>query len=266
MRVTPLLAGVSMFAFASAASATTFSFSGTANDSNSQIQTFMNGQLSGESVTVTGAIGSSVYEGSTYNADGHVVGPTANPQKSYTLLNLDGAFIMTNPGTTSEITMTFSQPVASVSFDAEIFPNNSCTAETGSNCGGTGNPSIPDLKFIDGNSNATLMEWVGVVPGAMGSYNTAWVNSPLGSAATGHNPETAPQLLIADFSMNLPANTTELVFEDWPAAIGISNLTISTDSPPVPEPASLTMLGSSLVLLGFTFAGRRQHRRGLQFA
>jgi hypothetical protein len=262
VKFTSLLAGASLLALTGSASATTFHYtalSGTASDT--QIQTYMNGQLSGgQSVTVTGAVGSAVFLDSFpnggYTADGHVVG--ANPgSTSYTLLNLDGGtFIMTNPGTTNQIAMTFAQPIGSVSFDFEIFPDQSCPSAN--NCGQSG-ANVPDLTLqtFTGAVLTSSFEWVGVVPGGQGSFNAAWVNSPAGSATTGHNPETAPQLLGSSGTLTLPSGTTEIVFQDWPAAIGIANLNVG-DPPPVSEPRSLAILGSGLVLFGLVGFTRRR--------
>src|SRR5262249_33461028 len=95
----------------------------------------------------------------------------------------------------------------------------------------------------------------GVVPGQAGSYNMAWMNSPSGSAVTGHNPETAPQLLGSSGILNLPAGTTQLEFKDWPATIAINHLAIN---PPVPEPSTMALLSSGL--MGLAVALRRRTR------
>jgi hypothetical protein len=244
---------------------------------NAQIQSYIDGMLpSGDSVVVTGAAGScNNTDTCPYNADGHVVGPSGT---SYTLANKDGGTFIgtggdfnTTPSGANAITMTFSGPdftgsnaLQSIAFDYEIFPNNSCTALGGNNCGGSSNPNIPDLAV---SANATLLAtYYGVVPGATGSYNTAWVDSPQGSAVTGHNPETAPQL-IGSADLTIPAGTTELTFADWPAAIGIDNLVLTTGActpgtsgcstdTPVPEPGSMPLLGAYLALGGLAF-GRR---------
>jgi hypothetical protein len=263
VKFTSLLAGASLLALTGSASATTFNYttlSGTASDT--QIQTYMNGQLSGgQSVTVTGAVGSAVFLDSFpnggYTADGHVVGP--NPgSTSYTLLNLDGGtFIMTNPGTTNQITMTFAQPIGGVSFDFQIFPDNTCPAV--GNCGGTGNPNLPDLTLLNGNG-VILGSWTGLTPGSTGSFNPTWLHSPASGLSSN---ESAPQLLGSSGPITLPSGTTGLVFQDWPAAIGIANLNV--DAPPaVSEPRSLAILGSGLALFGLIGFSRR--RAGAIFA
>ena len=235
---------------------------------NAQVQTFINGLLpSGDSVVVTGAAGScNNTDTCPYNADGHVVGPGG---VSYTLANKDGGtFIGTggdfNVGGASAITMTFSGPdftgsnaLDNIAFDYEIFPNDACTADTSAHCGGSGEPHLPDFAV---SANSTLLAtYYGVTPGAAGSYNTSWVDSPSGSAVTGNNPETAPQL-IGSADLTIPAGTTELTFADWPAAIAIDNLVLttgscvpgtqgcSTDPPTVSEPGTLALLGGFLLL------------------
>jgi hypothetical protein len=225
----------------------TFDFGSLANNaSNSLIQTFMRNTLlpMGASVTVTGAAASN-----TYNGDGHVTGPGTGAT-SFTLAQLDpannGTFIKNDTGHSSdEIKMVFSGlTISSISFDFEIFPDGTCPSLT--NCGGSGHPNLPDLTVISNGSNQVI-EYYGVVPGQAGSYNTAWMNSPSGSAVTGHNPETAPQLLGSSGILNLPAGTTELEFKDWPATIAINHLAIN---PPVPEPSTMTLLTSGLIGLG----------------
>ena len=97
----------------------TFDFGSLANGaSDSQIQTFMNTLLPvGDSVTVTGAVGSN-----SYNADGHVTGPGTG-SSSFTLAQLDpaghGTFIENDTGHSSnEIKMVFGGlTISSISFD-----------------------------------------------------------------------------------------------------------------------------------------------------
>jgi hypothetical protein len=221
--------------------------------SDSQIQTFMRNMLlpMGASVTVTGAAASS-----SYNGDGHVTGP--NPgTNSLTLAQLDpagnGTFIQNDTGHSSnEIKMVFSGlTISSISFDFEIFPDGTCPSL--SNCGGSGHPNLPDLTLVSNGSNQVI-EYDGVVPGQLGSYNTAYIHSPAsGSSAN----ELAPQLIGSSGVLNLPAGTTELEFEDWPATIAINDLVIN---PPdsVPEPPTTALLASGLI--GLIAALRRRAR------
>ena len=62
--------------------------------------------------------------------------------------------------------------------------------------------------------------------------------------------ETAPQLLGSSGVWTLPANTTTLDFQDWPATIAINDLAITfnnNDPPPAaPEPGTFALLGTAL--------------------
>jgi len=244
----------------------TFAYGSLANGAtDGQIQSFMNSQLgTNGSVTVTGAVASN-----SYNADGHVVGPVSQGSvSSYTLANLDppgnGTFIMNNSEgspASNDILMSFSGlTIASISFDLEVFPDNSCTAlsQSGSNCGGTGNPNQPDLTL---QANGTSVEtWLGQTPGGSGSSNGINASTYVHSPASGRfSNELAPQLLGSSGVIDLAANTTTLDFQDWPATIAINDLTINfnRDAPPVPEPGTLALLGPALFgLLRY----RRQQR------
>jgi hypothetical protein len=247
-----IVGGLAFLGAAASAQAGSITFDfGSLSDgaSNNQIQTFMNSLLpGGASVTVTGAIASN-----SYNADGHVTGP-GNGANSFTLAQLDpaghGTFIENDTGHSSnEIKMVFSGlTISSISFDFEIFPDNTCTSL--SSCGGSGHPNLPDLTVVS-NGTHQVVEYDGVVPGQAGSYNTAYIHSP---ASGQFSNELAPQLLGSSGTLNLPAGTTQLEFQDWPATIAINHLKID----PVPEPATITLLASGLI--GFGAALRRRAR------
>ena len=254
-----LIVGGLVFLGASAsteASPITFDFGSLHNGaSDSTIQTLMNNALKpmGSSVTVTGAVASN-----SYNGDGHVTGP--NPgTSSFTLAQLDpaghGTFIQNDTGNSSdEIKMVFSNlTISSISFDYEIFPDGTCPS-LGS-CGGPNHLNLPDLTLVS-NGSHQVVEYDGVVPGQPGSYNTAYIHSP---ASGQFNKELAPQLLGSSGTLSLPAGTTELEFEDWPATIAINHLVIGT----VSEPATITLLTSALIGLGAVLRRRTQASRVL---
>jgi hypothetical protein len=246
-----IVGGLALGAAPSAQAGTiTFDFGSLSNGaSNAQIQTLMNSLLpAGESVTVTGAVASN-----NYNGDGHVTGPTTG-STSFTLAQLDPAnnrtFIKNDTDHSSnEIKMVFSGlTISSISFDFEIFPDGTCPSL--SNCGGSGHPNLPDLTVIS-NGSHQVAEYFGVVPGQAGSYNTSYIHSP---ASGQFSNELAPQLLGSSGILNLPAGTTQLEFQDWPATIAINHLKID----PVPEPGTITLLASALI--GLAAALRRRTR------
>jgi hypothetical protein len=219
------------------------------NATDAQIQSLMNSLLpAGDSVTVTGAVGSN-----SYNGDGHVTG-SGNGNTSFTLANMDspgnGTFIQNDTGHSSnDILMSFSGlTVSSVSFDFEIFPDGSCTSLSGNNCGGAGNPNLPDLTLLANGSQ--LEAWDALAPGSSGNSHGVFASPYLHSPASGHSSdELAPQLLGSSGVVTLPANTTVLDFQDWPATIAINNVVINFSPGAVPEPATASLLGSGLLAL-----------------
>ena len=102
---TAILAGVLALTAVGAAPASantvTFAFGSLANNAtDAQIQSLMNSLLpAGDSVTVTGTVGSN-----SYNGDGHVTG-SGNGNTSFTLANMDsagnGTFIQNDTGHSS---------------------------------------------------------------------------------------------------------------------------------------------------------------------
>jgi hypothetical protein len=130
------------------------------------------------------------------------------------------------------------------SFDYEVFPDGTCAQLNPTNCGGTGDPNQPDLKFEAGNNTNgtdTLQQtFLGVTPG---TTNGTATHSPISGST---HSELAPQL-IGTWTGSL-TGVSELDFVDWPATIGIDNLNVSF-STPVPEPASIVLLGTLVFLL-----------------
>ena len=263
-RTLPLLAAATAVMAAAAlepapadAASVTFAY-GSLSDgaTDAQIQSYMNAQLGSHgSVTVTGAVGSD-----SYNADGHVTGPVTGfgrhaTYSSDTLANTDGTFIMNNSEgnpASNDILMSFSGlAISSISFDLEIFPDDSCTSLSGNNCGGRGNPNQPDLTLLANGSQ--VEQWLGLTPDTGGNSNGIDA-SPYPDSPAMNDGETAPQLLGSSGVVDLPADTTTLDFQDWPATIAIDNLVVNfnTDPPPpsVPEPSTIALLGTALLGLG----------------
>ena len=104
---------------------------------------------------------------------------------SFTLANMDpagnGTFIQNDTGRSSnDILMSFSGlTVSSVSFDFEIFPDGSCTALSGNNCGGAGNPYLPDLTLLANGSQ--LEAWDALAPGSSGNSHGVFASPYLHS-------------------------------------------------------------------------------------
>jgi len=249
----------------------------TAGATYSQIQNYMNAVLSASEgfngtaatcgslcVTVVATGNSGAVADQAYNGEGHVVGPGG---ASRTLGNTDGAtsnssttpttadtFIAntgdcgggcTNNGAnpnnvTNQITLQFSTGVSVTSFDYEIFP-----CAVGGTC-----TSPPGLTFEAGNnsngSDATVVALTGVTPSASGSDGSS-IYSP-------DNPQSKHVAESSSQAIGVWAGSTgtdkEFDFVDWPATIGIDNLTISYNTTtPVPEPAGIALFGTLVFLL-----------------
>ncbi|HKW02829.1 MAG TPA: PEP-CTERM sorting domain-containing protein [Vicinamibacterales bacterium] len=202
------------------------------------VQTYMNTILAGNgggTVVLSGGglNGNSLIVTNSYDGEGHVYGPGG---VAVTLGTTDHGvahggpndnFLYTFTGTS--IIMQFSglAPVHGVTFDFEIFPNNECSNVNNPNqCS-----SVPDFTF----------KFNGVtVPG--GHFLAS--NPPAGSRSALSNPETNPQMPPMFFSYTFASSMSAftLEFDDWPATIGVDNVTLVRS----PEPGSMILLGSGL--------------------
>jgi len=228
---------------------------GSGNSANENaIATYMDGLLGCTNcVTVTGAA-----TDTTYNGDGHVVGPGgvsltlgtsdgATSNSSTTPSGSDDTFLsnVTNGASTvsSEIVITFSQAVTLKGFDYEIFPDASCPSP--SNCSG----GTPDFTF-DTNGSTQIFNTNAVFPSSSGSDGTSTHSPDSGTCSEWWCTEQSAQY-IGHWSGTL-TNVTQLDFIDWPAAIGVDNIDIAS---PTPEPRDGVFLLAALVLVGL--AGKK---------
>jgi len=268
MTVTRTLLFFGMAAVASATSVT-FNFNSLgAGATNTQISTYMDGVLAtagctGCSVTVTGAV-----TDTSYNGEGNVVGPGgvsltlgsstgATSNSSQTPSSTLNTFLATTNNSSQQVSTQINMQFSgftlngAASFDYEIFPNGSCTQLTASACGGNPvngiYPNQPDFEFEAGSSSSvspvtsfgTNGVQYGVTPSATGSDGSSTA-APNG--ANNQNPQ-----YIGAWSGSL-SNDSQLDFVDWPATIGVDNITVSWTTTggtsPVPDPSSVLLFGT----------------------
>lgn len=222
---------------------------GSANDGT--VQSYMNGKLAaGQSVSVTGAAGTNSWTG-----DGHVVGGVAGTLAGST----SQTYIINNNGvlggaagsdpSSNDIKMVFNGlTISSISFDLEIFPDGSCPSV--SSCG-TNDSNLPDFTLLAGTSSNLVQigsPWFGSTPSPC--QHTTATPSP--------GCEAAPQLGPTYSGTIALNNVSALDFQDWPATIGIDNLSITYNTPhPVPEPSSMMLL-----VTGFSWLAALRRRKG----
>jgi PEP-CTERM motif len=254
------------------ANSVTFNFSGlSAGATITQIQNNMNSALAaagclGCSVSVVGAAADQTWDG-----DGHVVGPNGQPLTLGTYGGAPNAISnsATPTGvlgqTNNKISGTLNTFLAdttdggtqvgvgpqsemyfklngfaiggAVSFDYEIFP---CATGTG----GCTNP--PGLTFEAGKgttgTDPVMATFAGVTPSSSAADGSS-THSPISGLGS---VESSSQY-IGYYSTVALNGDTELDFLDWPATIGIDNLTINFPPPSqVPEPGTLFLVGTGL--------------------
>jgi hypothetical protein len=153
----------------------------------------------------------------------------------------------------SEISFQFSGlTITGASFNFEVFPSAGTTGfefEAGNHTNGT---------------DAMVMSQMGVKPcttvGGCGAGSGTDGNSV---RSTNDTVETNAQYIgsWSDITGGTgPLSATELDFVDWPPTIGISNLTISFNTPPgVPEPSSVLLLATACI--GVVLSLRRKFSR-----
>ncbi|HLH00530.1 MAG TPA: hypothetical protein VKX49_29770 [Bryobacteraceae bacterium] len=255
---TALMAGTLLFCASAVSARADFllNFNSLSSGSNSTaIANYIDGVLGCVGcVTVTGAVADR-----TYNGENHVVGPNG---VSRTLGNTDGATDNSSTATattndtfisnitdgssqiSNEMIMSFSgmKLNGTLSFDYEIFPDNSCPNRY--SCSG----GPPDFEFAVNGSATPVFTTLGVFPSSTGTDGTS-THSPL--SGTYFNELSAQY--IGTWSGTV-SNATELDFIDWPAAIGVDNIHYTST---VPEPRGGAFLIGGLLLAAVAFTKLR---------
>jgi len=202
---------------------------------------------------------STVATDQTYNGDGHVVGPKFNnAATSLTLGNSDGAtnnngaYNTKNGGTslkydtflanttdgkvqlTDHFSFTFTGfTISAAAFDFEIFPDASGPNDISLSTGVYGSDTLVSGFGVGGTVS-------GVAPGG---GNGSSMHSP----ASGLSSSEASPQYIGHWSGSVGSNVANLNFIDWPATIGVDNLSLTFNTPnlaAVPEPGSFLLLGT----------------------
>jgi hypothetical protein len=264
---TPVFATSFTFNF----NALTYSASNTADESSS-IQSVLTSQLQAAGCTgctvkvLNGNSGTGNSMGAvvdrTYNGEGYAVGPTngtsvisetlgdtpananfSNGNSSYGYSTVSGGYNnsflsnTTDNGSnqiSNQITLQFTGlTITAASFNYEIFPSNL-------------NQGTPDFIFQAGtNTNGVdsqIFQTFGVAPGSGNGTNTHSPNS--------HSWGTETNVQYISSWSGALSNVTELDFVDWPATIGVDNLSITYNNGgggnggSVPEPMSVVLLGT----------------------
>jgi len=229
---------------------------GTSVGSTTAIGNYMSGIL-GSTVTVGGALATA-----TYNGEGHVVGETLGTSDAgvhHGTTTTPDVFIINNnfaigASASDQFSMTFADyPITSLSFDWEIFPDNTCSKST--SCGNGYHPTNsnwPDIELYVNN-------------------NSAWTWHALATYVANQDPQGMGTATV-DLS-GISGGVTKLTFVDWPAEIGIDNLTITGCAGlagcrvrpfnNVPEPSTLPLVALALAALSMAaLRGRRDSRIG----
>ena len=164
--------------------------------------------------------------------------------------------ISSQSGIEDQITMQFhGLTITGVSFNYEIFPD--------------GSGQTPDLTFEAGNGtqgvDSSVFQKFGVKPCASvngcGGNNAGTDGSKTHSISSGSGSAETSLQYIGSWSGTF-SSSTELDFVDWPATIGIADLsftyTVNNSQSPVPEPGSVFLFGAVAVSILFSMRRRQK--------